>query len=74
MTTFPKGTTVDTSNLQPGEFIHMEFSFYNVISIRGFTSMITVVYKNTIMLWIFPNVYKIDHVRIILFILTTLKN
>ena len=57
-TTFPKGTTVDTSNLKPGELIHMEFSLYNVTSICGFTSMITVVCAKTIMLWVFPTVYK----------------
>ena len=27
ITTFPKGKTVDTSNIQPGELIYMDFSF-----------------------------------------------
>ena len=52
MTTLPKGKTVDTSNLQPGELIHLGFSFYNVTPICGLTSMITVVYVKTIMLWV----------------------
>ena len=43
MTTLPKGKTVGTSKLHLGELIHMDFSFYNVTSIRGFTSIITVV-------------------------------
>ena len=28
--TFPKGTKFDTTNLQPGELIHMDSAFYNV--------------------------------------------
>ena len=72
MTTFPKGTTVDTGNLQPGELIHMEFDFYNVTSIRGFTSMLTVVCANTRILWVLPTASKLAPVRIIRFILTTL--
>ena len=58
MTTFPKGKTVDTTNRQPGEIIHMNFAFYNVNSIRGFTSMITVVCSKTKMLWVFPTASK----------------
>ena len=50
MTTYPKGTTVGTNNLQPGELIHMDFYFYSVNSIRGFNSMLTVVCTNTIII------------------------
>ena len=42
MTTTNKGTTVDTSNIQPGELIHMDFAFYNVTYIYDFTSMLSV--------------------------------
>ena len=51
MTNNLKGTTVDTSDFQPGEIIHMHFAFKNVTSIRGFTSMINVICANTRMLW-----------------------
>ena len=50
MKTINKGTSIDTSNYQPGELIHMEFAFYNVISIRGFNCMLTLVCANTRML------------------------
>ena len=50
MTTLPKETTVETSNLQPGELIHMDFVFYNVTPIRGLTSILTVIYENTRMI------------------------
>ena len=74
MINFPKLKTVDTTNLQPGEIIHMYFALYDMISIRGFTSMLTVVCENTIMLWVFPTESKKSLFHIISFILTTLKN
>ena len=74
MKIFPKGTTIDTTNLQPGELIHMEFSFYNMTSIQGFTSMITVMFAQTIMIWVFLNATKRSPVIKIRFIVTKLKN
>ena len=74
MITFPKVKTVKTSKLQPGELIHTEFDFYNVTTICGLTSMITVVCANTRMLWVLPTVTKKTPFRIIQFILTTLNN
>ena len=74
MTTTKKGTTVHTSKIQPGELVTMEFSFYNVTYIRGFTSMLTVVCKKTRMLWVLPTAHKREPVHIIRFILTSLMN
>ena len=74
MKTLPKRTTVDTTNLQPGELILIYFSFYNVTSICRFTFMLTVVCANTRILWVFHIVSKRSPVHIILFLLTTLKN
>ena len=54
MTTPPKRTTADTTNLQPGELIHIDFAFYNMTYIPGFTSISTVVCTKTIMIWVFP--------------------
>ena len=74
MTNLPKGIKVDTSKIQPVERIHMDFDFYNVTSICGFTSMRTVVCAKTRMIWVFPTAYKIPPVIIICFALTTFKN
>ena len=41
MTISPRGATVDKTNLQPGEILHLYFKFYNVTSIRDFTTIIT---------------------------------
>ena len=74
MTTFSKVTTVDTTNLQPGDLIHMEVAFFNVTFIHGFTSMLTGVFAKNIIIWLFHTASKLAPVRIILFILTTLNN
>ena len=74
MTTFSKLTTVYASNFQLGELINMDFGFYNVTSTCGFISILTVIFANTIMIWVFPAASKLSHVLIIHFILTTLKN
>ena len=54
MTTLTKVTTVDTTNFHPGELIHMDFDLYNVNSIRGLISILTVVCENSITLCILP--------------------
>ena len=46
MKTPPKATTFDTNNFQPVELMHKAFAFYNMTSIRVFTSMLTVVCEN----------------------------
>ena len=69
-----KVTIVKTTKLQPLELIQIELSFYNVNCIQCFTSMITVVCEDTIMIWIFTNSNKRSPVIIILFILKTLRN
>ena len=74
MTTFIEGTTVDTNSIQLEEIIHIEFKFYNVTFICGFTYMLTVVCENTTMLWKPPTASKQYPVRIIRFILILLKN
>ena len=69
MTIFLNGTIVDTNNLQPGELLHLEFGFYNITSIRGFTKITTVVCANKRMACIFPITSKRASFRIIRFIL-----
>ena len=34
---FRKGATTETTNIQLGEFLHLDFEFYKVTSICGFT-------------------------------------
>ena len=74
MTTTPKGTTVGTINIQPGELIHMDFAFYNVTSIRGFTFMLTVVFVKTKIICVLPTASKQSTVRKNHFIIKLLNN
>ena len=52
----------------------MYFSFWNVTSIHGFTSVLTVVCVKTRMIWLSLNASKQSHVCINIFILTTSNN
>ena len=52
----------------------MDFAFYTVTSIHGFTSMLTVVCAKNRMLWVLPNASKISPVCIIHLMMTTLMN
>ena len=74
ITTLPKSVSVDTTKLRTGELIHMDFHWYNVTSIQGFTSMLTIVCAKTRILRVFPTTYKIFPLRIICLILKTFKN
>ena len=74
MITSLKATAVDTSNLKPGENIHMDFDFYNVTSIREPTSILTFVFEKSKMIWVLHTASKKSPVHIICFILTIFKN
>ncbi len=49
----PKGKTISTEHLHPGELIHIHFSFWDTTSIRGFTSMLLIIDAKTRMIWLF---------------------
>ena len=71
---FTKDATVDTTNLTPEELLHMNFTFYNVTFIVGFTSILDAVCERITIICILPTVPKQASVRIIIFILATLNN
>ena len=74
MKTFPRGTTIDTTKLQPGELIHIKFALYIVNSVRGFTAMLTALCEITRILLVFTTEYKRSPFRIISFIQTPFSN
>ena len=45
--TLPHGHTVPTEHLRPGQRLHMDFSFVNVISYRGFGSFLSTICAKT---------------------------
>ena len=70
----PKGETVDTTNLQPGERIHVKLALYHVTSIIVFTSKLDFFCAKTRIICVFPTASKRAPVNIICSILTTLNN
>ena len=70
----PKGETVETTYIHPGKILHMELACYNVTTIYGFTSIITVVCAKARLLWILPTASNKAPIRTIRFILTALNN
>ena len=53
--------------------LHIDFTFYNVTSIRGFVALLTIVDAKTHMLWVFATPNKQPPLRVILFFLDTLR-
>ena len=49
-----KGPTTSTEHLAPGSLLHVDFYFYDITSIRGFNSNITIIDAKTRKLWCFP--------------------
>ena len=46
----PKGKTINTEALHPGELLHIDFGFWDIPSHRGFTSMLLIIDAKTRML------------------------
>ena len=46
-TKITRGPTIDISNFAPGFMIQIYFSFFNVVSIRGFTSNLVAICYDT---------------------------
>ena len=53
MVNLPKGIIVDTTSLQPGELLHMNFCLLEQTSIRQFTCALVVVDAKVRKIWTF---------------------
>ena len=69
----PKGHTMDTSSLQRGELLHIDFGFYDTVSIRGFTSELVIIDAKTRILWTFPSSSKRAPLHILRYFFTMLS-
>ena len=49
-----RGMTVNTDNLKKGNLLHIDFQFYDIVSIRGFSSILSIIDAKTRKLWCFP--------------------
>ncbi len=68
----PKGRTLDTSTLPRGALLHIDFAFWDVTSLRGFTSMLCIIDAQTRMLWVFCTASKGPPIHIIDYLLDML--
>jgi hypothetical protein len=50
---FRKGKTMSNDLIPPGSILYMEFSFWDVVSRRGFSAVFTIIDCRTHMLWVF---------------------
>ena len=68
-----KGGTVDTSTLQPGQMFHIDFVFFDKISIRGFSAVLIIVDARTRKLWVFCTPSKRPPIDIMRFFLRQIQ-
>ena len=66
-TKLPRGPPVDTTELPVGMLFHLDFTFFNVESIRGFSSVLVIVEATTRYLWFFPCRHKSAPIDLCLF-------
>ncbi len=55
MTRIPRGPLADPTELPVGTMFHIDYCFFNVPSIRGFTAALIIVERTSRYLWIFPS-------------------
>ena len=69
-----RGLTTDVSKFAPGFMLQMDFSFFNIESIRGFTSTCVAICSDTSYPFVFPSRSKRLPLDILKFIFTKLRN
>ena len=73
-TLIPRGKLVDKTILSPFQRLHVDFSFFSVTSIRGFTSGLDVTCASTSYPFSFPTKSKAPPVDILQWVLKCLRN
>ena len=70
----PRGKPVDKSNLAPFQRLHVDFSFFGVTSIRGFTSALDITCASTSYTIGFPTRSKTPPLEIMKWLINTLRS
>ena len=73
-TKLPRGKIVDCSTLAPFQRLHVYFSFFSVVSIRGFTSALDVTCASTSYPFGFPTESKSPPIEILRWLIGTLRS
>ena len=69
----PKGITMNTSSLRPGDLIHLDFYFLEEVSIRNFTCALIIVDARVRIMWAFCSQSKRPPLAKVRYFLTQLK-
>jgi hypothetical protein len=69
----PKGSTMPTTHLAKGEYLHLDYAFWDIPSIRNFTSMLVIVDAKTRMLWLYCTSSKRASLHIIIYFFNILS-
>ena len=73
-TKLPRGPLVDATKLAPFQRLHVDFSFFTVTSIRGFTSALDVACASTSYPFGFPTKSKSPPIEILRWLIGTLRS
>jgi hypothetical protein len=73
MTQVRKGKTMDTTDLRPGEVLHLDFAFWDIPSHRGFTAMLVAIDAKTRKLWLFCTASKNAPIHILWWLFSNLR-
>ena len=73
-TKFPRSLTTDVLKFAPGFMLQIDFAFFNVESICGFTSTFVAIFSATSYPFGFPYRSKRPPLDILKFLVTTLRN
>jgi len=73
LTKIPRGSLSDTTELPVGTKFHIDFCFFNVVSIRGFTAALIIVEATSRYIWIFPSRSKRAPIDLCLYFFNQMK-
>ena len=68
-----KGKTIDTSDLEPGNMLHIDITFFDITSFRGFNSSLNIIDAKSRKLWGFLSSAKRTPLRIIKYFLHAIQ-
>ncbi len=69
----PRGKLVDKTLLAPMKRLHMDFSFYTITSMRGYTTCLTIVCAGTSYPFTFPTKSKTSPIQLVKWFVSTMK-
>ena len=73
-TKLPKGQLEDKTDLPPFGRLHLDFHFFNVVSIRGFSSALAAVCASTSYMFNFPTKSRSPPLQIAMYLIRTVRS